>query len=383
MAHPTLLFLITEDYYFCSHRLPIARAAREAGFRVVVAAREQRHGETIRQEGFDFHPLRALQRGFASPGGEAAALRELIGLYRRVRPDLVHHVAMKPVLYGSLAASLTGVPRVVNALAGMGYLFTASTLKARLLRPPVRLAFRLLLGRPGRRVIVQNPDDLRLFVDNVGLPPERMALIRGSGVDAARFTPSPEPPTEATPDGPRITALFVGRMLWDKGVGEIVEAARRLRERRVPVRLRLAGTPDPINPQSIPEATLRQWHDEGLVEWIGHHDDVAPLWRQAHVALLPSYREGLPKSLLEAAACGRPLLSTDTTGCREIARHDKTGLLVPVGDGLALADALERLAKDGELRRRLGANARHAVERAFAQEIVVNQTLELYRELLG
>ncbi|MCH8035744.1 MAG: glycosyltransferase family 4 protein [Proteobacteria bacterium] len=305
---PVLLYLVTEDWYFWSHRLPIARAARAAGWEVLVATRVAEHGERIRREGFRLLPI-GLRRRSLAPWREVAAIAELARLYRRERPDLVHHVAMKPVLYGSLAAALAGVPAVVNALAGMGYVFTSSGVKARLLRPLIRTAFRWLLDRPNSRLILQNPDDIAAMtgaamtgatVAKGTVTAERVALIRGSGVDIQIFRPREEP--EGTP-----VAVMVSRMLWDKGVGELVEAARLLRRREVPLRVVLVGPPDPDNPASIPERQLRDWDASGDIAWWGERSDIAEIWAKGQIAVLPSHREGLPKSLLEAAACGRPM----------------------------------------------------------------------------
>ena len=372
--HPRLLYLVTEDWYFCSHRLPVARAARDAGAEVVVATRVTAHGEAIRAEGFRLVPL-AWRRGSHAPLAELRAIAEIVRLYRRERPDLVHHVALKPVIYGSLAAALAGVPHVVNALTGLGALFIGSSARTRLLGALARAALRPLLNRAGGRVILQNADDRLLLEERGLLRHDRVALIRGSGVDTARFTPTPEP------DGPPV-AVLVARMLRDKGVGEFVEAARLLKARGVAVRMQLAGPTDPDNPASIDEATLRQWHAEGILEWLGPVTDMPSLWARSHIAVLPSYREGLPKALLEAAACGRPMIATDVPGCREIVRADDTGLLVPARDAAALADAIARLAGDAALRRRLGARARAVAEAEFSEDVVVRETLALYRGLL-
>jgi glycosyltransferase involved in cell wall biosynthesis len=370
---PVLLYLVTEDWYFWSHRLSIARAARAAGWKVLVATRVGSHGDMIEQEGFRLIPIKMRRRSLA-PWREIATVAELIGIYRRERPDLVHHVAMKPVLYGSLAAAIAGVPAVVNALAGMGYVFTSSAVKARLLRPLVRAGFRWLLDRANARLILQNPDDVAAMSAGT-VAPKRIVLIRGSGVDTTAFAPAPEP-------GGTPVAVMVSRMLWDKGVGELVEAARLLKERKASVDVVLVGPPDPENPASISEGQLRDWEASGDVAWWGERSDIAQIWAKSHIAVLPSHREGLPKSLLEAAACGRPLVATDVSGCREVVRPGETGILVPPRDPGSLADALERLATDPDLRRRMGSAARELVERELSQEVVVEQTMALYRELL-
>ncbi len=379
-AQPKLLFFVTEDWYFCSHRLPLARAARDAGYDVHVACRVAAHGETIRAEGFGLTPLKHFNRSIGNPLRELASLLEILQIYRREKPDMIHQIAIKPVLLGSLAARLSGVPRMVNMIAGLGSIFTSHSLKARLLRSPVKLAIRLLLNRPNARVIVQNPEDGRLLTDGKLIDPSRLALIKGSGVDLDHYAAAPEPPVDGA--HPPIAAQ-VSRMIWDKGAGVFVEAARLLRARGVPLRVILAGTPDPENMATIPEAQLRAWHDEGIVEWIGFCDDVAKLWQNSHIAVLPSwYGEGVPKSLLEAAAAGRPMIAVDGPGLREVVIDGETGLLVPPRAAEALADALQKLAEDSALRRRFGDAARRRAEESFGDATVVAATLALYRQLL-
>ncbi|MEW5703856.1 MAG: glycosyltransferase family 4 protein [Pseudomonadota bacterium] len=371
-----ILFLVTEDWYFCSHRLPIARAARDAGMEVVVATRVSDRAEAIRAEGFRLLPIGLRRRSF-NPFREVAALAELVRLYRRERPDLVHHVAMKPVLYGSFAAWLCGGLTAVNALAGLGFVFASSNLRARALRPFVRFALRFLLNRVNGKVVLQNPDDRRALQETAGIKPERMMVIPGSGVDTTHFQPLPEPP------GASIGVAMVARMLAVKGVYDLIAAARLLARRDKRVRVLLYGMPDPDNPTSIPRAQLEAWTAEGIVEWRGFEVDVRRIWREAHIAVLPSYGEGVPKSLLEAAACGRPVVTTDAPGCREVVRPDETGLLVPPGEVEALAGALAHLAGDEALRRAMGEKGRRFIEATFSERLVVTQTMALYRELLA
>jgi len=372
LAGRKLLFLVSEDWYFCSHRLPIARAARDAGAEVIVATRVRDHAEPIKAEGFRLIPLE-LSRSGRNPIRDLRTLAALIRLYRRERPDIVHHVALKPALYGSIAAWATGVPAMVNAFAGMGFVFISNGVFARLLRPVIATLFRVLLNRESSRVVVQNPDDRALFEGRIGVAARRIVVIRGSGVDIDDFHPTAPPP--GTP-----VAVCVARMLWDKGIGELVAAARLLRGRGVDIRIRLVGPVDD-NPASITPAQLDAWRAEGIVEIAGPSRDIAGEYARAHIAVLPSYREGLPKSLLEAAAAGLPLVATDVPGCREVCRDGETGLLVPARNAPALADALARLALDAELRERQGAAARRAAETEFAEAIVVAQTMALYEGL--
>jgi len=369
-----LLYLVTEDWFFWSHRLPMARAARDAGFDVVVACRVRDHGERIRGEGFRLAPL-SLRRGSRNPFFDLVALSEIIALYRRETPDIVHHVAMKPVIYGSLAAAISGAQAVVNALTGLGYLFLSDEIVTRILRLPLRWMFRLLLNRKGSWLLLQNDDDAKLLVSQGIVDSSHIVIIRGSGVDCRRFVPGPEAPGI-------LIAVLASRMLWDKGVGELIAAARTLRDRGAPVRILLVGDPDSENPATIPIEQLEAWNREGIVEWRPRTDDVPAVLRGSHIAVLPSYREGLPKSLLEAAAAGLPIVASDVPGCREIARDGENAILVPVKDAEALADAIERLARDPDLRRRLGARGRELALASFTEEAVAAKTVALYRATL-
>lgn len=371
-AASKLIYLVTEDWYFRSHRMPLALAARDAGFDVSVVTREDRDGEYIRSEGLGLIPL-DMRRGQVGPLGEFFTLFTLWRILLRERPEVVHNVALKPVILGTLAARLAGVGGVVNALAGLGYAFTSRERRALFLRATAKFAFRILFRSPSVRVIVQNSVDQDM-VKGLGVPAERIGLIAGSGVDLLAFRPTAEPKE------PMIVAM-VSRMLWDKGVGDLVEAARIVRQSGHDVRVRLVGPMDPANPSSIPEATLNGWVSEGIVDWSGPTRDVALVWENSHIGTLPSYREGLPKSLLEAAACGRPLIATDVPGCRDVVVHEETGLLVPPKDPKALADAIIRLAGDPTLRARLGKAARARVEAHFSVGHVICQTLSLYRSL--
>jgi glycosyltransferase involved in cell wall biosynthesis len=373
---PKILYLVTEDWYFWSHRLPIARASRDRGFEVVVATRVQSHGERILGEGFRLVPL-AWRRRSLHPWSETRAFVELLRVYDRERADIVHHIALKPAVYGSLAARLTRAPAVVNTVAGMGYVFTSRELKARLLGPPLKRAFRFLFNRPNVRVIIQNPDDGKALSDFCGVAGEQTVLIRGSGVDLSRFVPAPEPAGR-----PNVT--MVSRMLWDKGVGELVEAAKILRDANDPIDVTLVGIPDPENPASIANAQLEAWQRDGLVRWLGYQDDVAKVWAGSTIAVLPTtYGEGVPKALIEAAACARAIIATDVPGCREIVLPGESGFLVPPRDTGALVAAIRKLSHDPELRKRMGEKGRELAAEGFSEETVVERTLALYDSLLA
>ncbi len=371
------LLVVNAEWYFLSHRMVLACALRDAGFEVTVAAAEERRqGATIERSGFRFIPL-GLRRRSTNPWREAGLVRELARVYRRVRPDVIHHVSIKPVIYGSLVARALRVPAVIDAVPGLGYLFVQPGLRGALQRRAGMEAYRWALAGRNVRVIMQNPEDLALFVGRGVVSAERAILIRGSGVDVDRFAPRPAP--EGAP-----VVMLPSRLLWDKGVGELVEAARILSNDGVACRIVLVGIPDPHNPKSITEATLEAWRSEGIVEWWGHHDDMPDVLALASVVALPTcYGEGVPKGLLEGAAAGRPLIATDVPGCREIVRQGDNGFLVPPRDAEALAEAIRRLARDARLRARMGARSREIAVSEFSEQIVIRETLAVYRDLLG
>jgi glycosyltransferase involved in cell wall biosynthesis len=298
---------------------------------------------------------------------------------RRQKPDILHCVALKPVLYGNLVARLLGHRAVVSALAGMGYAFTSGGAKVRLLRRLLSTLLRVLLRRPGHRVIVQNEDDRDLLLSIGATTPADLSLIPGSGVDLALLQATPAPNNQ-----PVIFAL-VARMLADKGVREAVAALRMVNRDAVRAHLWLVGAPDPHNPSCIPEAELREWESSGDVRWLGHQEQsgISNIWRQADIALLPSYREGMPKALLEAAACGRPILTTDVVGCRQVIDDGIEGFIVPARESAGLAAAMARFCDDEALRRRMGEAARRRAELLFGEDRVVEQHLAIYRPLLG
>lgn len=369
-----IIYLVSEDWYFCSHRLPLGIAAREAGAEVIVATRVSDHRAQIDAARLRIAPIE-MQRSGTNPFADLTTIQQIIKLYRHEKPDLVHHVALKPILYGGYAAKRAGVPAIVNAVAGMGFMFISNSLFARTARPLIARAQRALMNRANTRTILQNPDDVEMYTQRIGVSSDRLTIIPGAGVDMDQFTVVPEP--FAIP-----TAICVSRMLRDKGIHELVAATRLLHAKGVELRVRLVGPTDD-NPASIPRATLAEWNREGVVEVVGPSKDIAGEYARSHIAVLPSYREGLPKSLLEAAACGRPMVATDVPGCREVCIDGETGLRVPARTIEPLAEALERLVLDPALRQRLGENARHRAEAVFAEKIINAQTLALYEEMLS
>lgn len=369
-----LLYVVNIARFFVSHRLPLALAARAAGYEVHVATAEEDAEQVARihAAGFPFHPLPLSQHG-TNPLAELRTLWALSRLYRRLRPDIVHHVSLKPVLYGGLAARWAGVPAVIGAMSGLGYVFIDTGAKSRLLRalayPPLRWA----LGSARVRLIFQNEEDRARFISLGLISPPQTTLIRGSGVDMARFTPQPEP--EGQP-----IVLFAGRLMWKKGLGLFVQAAERLRGQ---ARFVVVGYTEATSPDTVSIAQLETWARAGLIEWWGKREDMPTVFAGAHIVCLPSsYGEGVPKVLIEAAACARPIVTTDTPGCRDIARHDENALLIPKEDLTALVASLQRLIADPNLRQRMGARGREIAVKEFSLEQVVQETFAVYDSAL-
>lgn len=374
LAGRKLLFLVTEDWALISHRLPLALAAMDQGMHVLVLARTGDRADYLRSLGLEVHHV-PFERGSLNPLSDLMLLMHIVRLYRQLRPDVVHHVALKPVIYGGLAARLTGMKHVVNALPGLGFVFSSSTLTARLLKPFVRGVLRGVLAVPGSRLILQNRDDVRMFTRE-GLAPERsIRFVPGVGVDLDAYSRAPEPDD-------RVRIVLPARMLVDKGVNEFVEAARLLHARGIEADFVLVGGIDADNPAALKAEQLRAWEREGLVSWGGHCTDMPAMLTSAHIVCLPSYREGLPKALLEACAAARPIVTTDVPGCREVVRDGENGLLVRVRDARDLADKLAVLIADRSLRWRMGQAGRRIAEREYSAALSSEQTIAIYRELL-
>ena len=370
-----LLLNVNVAWFFLSHRLAIARAARDAGFDVHVAADISSDEEVtaVRKEGLTFHRVR-LSRGGLLSARDFGYVAQLTNVMRHVRPDLIHNITAKPIVYGTLVARALGIPGILNAVSGLGYSFSGGQ-ERWLLSRVVASAYRLALRRPGIRVIFQNTDDIEAFVSARIVDPAQAILIRGSGVDLEAFALSCEP------DGPPRVVL-PGRMLRDKGVFEFARAAALLRSRGSPATFLLAGMMDEANPAGLSQRELSQLQQDTGVEWLGHVADMPALLRSVHLVCLPSYREGLPKALLEACAAGRPIVATDVPGCREVVDDEVNGLLVRPRDGVVLAEALQRLLSDPELRARMGMAGRRKAEGEFGVAAAVSATLEVYRKIL-
>ena len=370
-----LLFVVNEAWFFLSHRLPLGLKAAEAGFEVHVAARDGGYRAEVERHGFTFHPVRISRTG-RNPLKEMRALYDISRVVRAVQPDIVHNVTVKPVLYASAVSRVYGRAAVVNAVSGFGYTYLGASLSGRLVHLGYRAVASAVFRGPLHRVIFLNPDDRDDMVA-AGLFEARQArVIRGPGVRMDRFVPSPPP------DAARPLVILPARMLWHKGVGEFVEAARMLRAWGVPVRMALVGGVDADNPAAVPQADLEGWAREGVVEWWGYQDAMEPVYAEAAVVVLPSYREGLGRALIEAAASGRPLVATDVPGCREIVRPGQNGTLVPPRQAEPLAAAIRELVQDAALRAEQGRASRRIAVDDFSVEQVGRETFEVYAELL-
>lgn len=365
-----ILYLVTEDWYFALHRMPIARAARQAGYEVHVATRVGAHEEAIKAEGFHLHHV-PWERGSLNPVSFLQAVREIRRLCQSVVPDIVHSVALQTILVASIAMGRLGIPQV-NSIVGLGYIFTSREIKARFLKALVRRFLPTLLS--SRAVLLLENRDDRAELIRFGISADRMTVLAGAAFNLASTPVLPEP------DGP-ITAAFVGRMIEDKGLRTLMDAHAMLLAAGRPLRLLLAGAPDPLNPTSISREELQSWARRPHVRWLGYVADVSTVWASAHIAVLPSRREGLPQSLLEAAACGRPIIATDVPGCREIAVEGLNALLVPPNNSAALAQALHRMAEDHNMRRRFGVASRGLIESKFCDARLGSGVMAIYDRL--
>lgn len=373
MKKPRILYICNDTSFFVSHRLPLAAAASRAGFEVGLAALDTGDLEPLGDHGVQFHPIH-LDRTGLNPLSDAAYLLRLARVIRQFQPDLVHTVTVKPVLYGGVLARLMGVPAVVAAMSGLGFLYTSQSLSKRIARAGVQSIQRFAMRHPNARVIFQNPHDRDQLIAAGMAPSANAVLIRGSGVDPAAF------PAQAPSVGPPVV-LLPARLLWDKGVGEFVEAARIVKRDGMAARFVLAGDRAIHNRAAVPEATIRQWQEEGLVEWWGHRRDMANVFAASRIVCLPSYREGLPKVLLEAASSGRAIVTTDVPGCRETVLHGENGVLVPPRQAAPLAEAIARLLADPAQCEAFGRWGREMVMEEFALDKVVAATLALYEDL--
>ena len=367
-----LFIVVNVDWFFLSHRLPIALEAKKRGYDVtILAIEEEGKGLEIRSHGLKFIPLPST-RGGKNVFDELKLIRFLYKTYKKEQPDIIHHVAIKPVLYGSLAAKYAGIKKIVNAVSGFGSTFINPN-KFSPTYHIVKNLYRFSFNNESLNIIAQNEDDIAQLLELGPLKKSQVHLIKGSGVDLKTFQLTPET------DGPTVKCILLSRMLWDKGIGEFVAAATQLKKKYGDqVEFILAGKVDPENVSCISKAELEKWNEEGNVNWIGFQTDVIGLYRNAHIAVLPSYREGLPKSLIEALAIGRPVVTTDVPGCRVVVKEGVNGFLVKLQDSKSLEIALEKLITNKELRHRMGKAGRKLAEEEFSLKMVLEKTFTIY-----
>ncbi|WPN65160.1 glycosyltransferase family 4 protein [Pseudomonas sp. P9_35] len=369
-----LLMIVNDPAFFISHRLAIAEAAKEMGYETHIATMDGEAVSSITDKGF-IHHLLPLSRSGSNPFSELFSLFSVWRLLWKVKPKILHLVTIKPVIYGGIAARFAPVKGVVAAVSGLGFVFVSQGIKATLLRKVVNFFYKLALGKKNLRVIFQNPDDCAVLTGFSIVDRNKAEMIRGSGVDLNLYSFMPENMSQ-TP-----VVCFAARLLRDKGVIEFVEAVKILQLRGIAARFQIVGDVDLGNPATITPAEIATWRDEGIIELLGYRKDIGELFTNANIVTLPSYREGLPKVLVEAAACGRAVVTTDVPGCRDAIDPNVTGLLVPVRDAMALADSLEELIQNAEVRQRMGIAGRALAERAFNIKKIVQQHLDIYSKL--
>ena len=373
-----LMFANTEWYLF-NFRLPLAKHLREQGVEVIMVSPIGPYGKKIETEGFRWIAVPMLRRSL-NPITEIGLLWRLFKIYRDEKPDLAHHFTIKCVVYGGLVASAAGTHGVVSAVTGLGYVFIGNDFKAKILRPIVRQLLRFVIAGRNRRLILQNPDDRQIFLKAGLIKNEHIRLIAGSGVDTQRFQPSTKHVLLAQSCA---RVVFAARLLWDKGVSEFMEAAQQLYSQGIKAEFVIAGDPDPGNPASIPEETLIKWGELPFITMLGHVTDMAALLESADIMVLPSYREGLPRSLIEAAAAGLPIVTTDVPGCRETVENGVNGYLTPVRDSSALAVALKKILENPVLAKQMGVAGRAKALAEFDERLVFTKTEAVYSELMS
>ena len=371
-----IVILVNDLNFFCSHRLPIAEAAKDLSFKIVIGYGEEGGADPIllNQKGFNTKYV-PMKRGSKNLLKDLISFFKIIFFLKKEKPDLVHLVTIKPYLYGGIASRLVGVPSVVSAVSGLGTLFVHKNFKSKFLRFLTYPIYRLAFNHPNQIVIVQNRDDSNVLTKWNVLNYEKIRLIKGSGVQLKNFINLEEP--AGIP-----TVCFAARLLIDKGVNEFISAARILKQRQVKAKFILAGDLDKQNPSGLKANDLQKIIEEKIVNFIGFQEDIPSLYSKSHIICLPSYREGLPKALLEAAAARRPIVTTNVPGCRDAVISDKSGILVPIKDSLSLANALQELIIDASKRKEMGKTGRELAEKEFKLENVVDKHIKIYKYLL-
>jgi len=367
-----IVFIVSEDWYFVSHRFHLATAAIEKGFSVTLLTNVSKYRSLIEESGIKVIDWR-INRSGLNVFLDIRAILRIFHVIRQCNPDIIHAVAIKPVVYSAFVSMLSSVKIRIFALGGLGFSFSSNKTLMQLVRPLLIVVLRLLLRGSRTRLILQNQDDIELFLRKKIIEIDKVRLIRGAGVNTQKYCPSK---FDSNPE----LVILPARMLWDKGISEFVTCAKQFKENGINTRFCLIGSPDKYNPESIPLQKLKEWSDKGYVEWWGQQDNMNKVYSQSAVVCFPSYREGLPKSLLEAASCGIPIVAFDVPGCREIIKDGVNGFLVPFKDTVALYSAIEKLLNDPNLRDTMGRSGRELVIKEFSKEIIASQTMKVWNE---
>lgn len=370
-----ILFIISEESYFLSHRLNLATEALEKGYKVGLLCNQGKNTDLIKEKGVEVFNF-SLSRTSLSPLNHIKTIIQISRIFRLFKPDLIHAVAIKPVIFSSLVSKFQNHESRVFALGGLGFIFSSNKILAKLLRPFIILFLKYCLSGGKTRLIMQNKDDCQKFWDLKLIEPCKTRLIEGAGVDTELFLPKEEKFKKIP------TVILPARLLWDKGIGEFVEAAKIIKSKSITARFILVGSQDIHNPENIKSQVIDKWVDQELIEYWGFSDDMPKIMRKASIVCLPSYQEGLPKALIEAASCAKPIVTTDVPGCKEVVSHGLNGYLVKERDSKELAFFLEELILDKNLRYSMGQEGRRIVLDRFAENLITKKTRKVWEEVL-
>lgn len=379
MSNKKLLFVVTEDWYFYSHRLPMIKAAQEVGFDVSVITNinEYEFKDKINNLGVKIYELDFNRRSL-NPFNALLCIFRLIILYRKIKPDIIHHIAMKPIVFGSFAAFFSPSSKIVNAFAGLGYVFSSKDKKATIIKSLLVFLFRFILKNNNRYILFQNPDDKEIFKKYNICVEERTKIIKGSGVDINKYHPIEKN------DNENLIIIFAGRMIAIKGIDSLKKAFMILEEKKTKAELWLCGEPDKHNPESFNVDFLKDWDKKENVKWLGKQSNMADIWKKSDVGIQISYGgEGIPKSLLEAASCGNAIIASNSAGCKEVVIDGENGFIVEPYDVDAVVDCVIKMANNRQMVKNMGKKSRELVCKEFSDSYVTKQTKEFYKNILG
>lgn len=371
-----ILFIVSEDWYFVSHRFNLAKEAISKGYEVSLLTNVNSHKNEIESAGINLLPW-SLQRNSYNPIKEIRSIIQIVSAINFIQPSLVHSVALKPILYSSIASKFSCVKSIVFAFAGLGYLFTSNKFFIKIARLPVVISLRLLLNNDNSNFIFQNQDDIDIFLTLKIAKESNINLIPGSGVDTNRFFPNFQKVRDSVP-----IIILPARLLWDKGIGDFVEAAKILKDKNFNARFVLVGQFDPHNPANIPQSKIDEWVCNKIIEYWGFQENMPKILNRSTIVCLPSYREGFPKVLLEAASCSKPIIATDVPGCRQAVLHNKNGLLVPLRNPKVLASSIEKMVNDKDLCEKMGEAGLKRVHSELSQEIISKKTFSIWEKII-